>query len=226
MNAVTQLDCESQLAGVVSPVWAHLIEQLFTHGDTFTGRDWRIRGEPAPAEPVRPKGYYGSLLGVLRPGHPRQRILLREALQLTYPYRTATRTGIPELRVPLLGRVPGTGVPPLEGPQGDDSLLWSPRPTRYRDPETRRSIMRDVRRERRRSTGERLLDELVPIARPRGTSGPQVVAREREKEAAERARRRRRSGRRRRRRSTDAYGFGAGTSGGRRRATVSDLYGF
>lgn len=205
LNAVTQLESEQQLVGLVSPIYQALVDQAFEES-SFTGRDYRIKGRPTPAEPTRPRGYFGSALSLLNPaaygipgvseGNPRNRILQRDLLSLAAPYRAIEKGGVPGL------------VDPLEGPQSDDSLLWDPRPMRYRDEDTRRSILRSVEREREERAGGRgLAGGLLPVF-PQTDVSPVILEREREKETAQAGR-----GKKRRRRSQRS-GWGSASRSG------------
>jgi hypothetical protein len=95
----------------------------------------------------------------------RARVVLDQALSLAAPYRAlenATQTG----------------------PQGDDSLLGSERPTRYKRPDIVASI-REEERERPGSTGGRLAQEFLPFV-PRADRSRELAASIRQREGRER----------------------------------------
>lgn len=169
LNALTQMEGAQQIVGLASPLYQVLADQLFEES-SFTGRDFRINGQTTPAESQRPKNYFGSFWSTFIPGRPRNRIAMADLLGLIYPYRLATKTGIPAL-----------GIDALEGPQSDDSLLGSPRPMRYKDEDIKASIQRSIERERK-SGAKGLGPQLLPFT-PTEDLGPVVIAREREKEA-------------------------------------------
>jgi uncharacterized membrane protein YgcG len=209
LNAVTQMESMKQGAGLVSPIYQALLDQAFEMS-SFTGRQWRIEGKPTPGEAERPRNYFGSPMSLLNPGDyaipgvsegkPRNRILQESLMSMAFPYRTAETTGIP-----------GTNVKPLEPSQSDDALLWSPRPMRYADEQA----MSGVKRTRRAQAGKKDLALLLQslAVQPRITAAPQVIKREREKEAAQR--KRRKKGRRRGSGGFSGGGFsGGGFSGG------------
>jgi hypothetical protein len=187
LNAVTQMEDANQSMGLVSPLYQTVADQFFEES-AFTGRDWRVRGQPTPSESERPRNYYTM--------EDRARIALRQTFNLAFPYRVAED---------LL----------LEPSQSDDALAWSPRPLKYKD-ETAKAGVNKTRREwREEGTARHLGGALVPVF-PRVTAAPQVIKREREKEAdqANRAR----GKRKKRRRSSSRYGGGSsnryGGSGG------------
>lgn len=223
LNAITSLERPSQAAGIVSPLYQAAIDQLFAES-SFTGRDFRIKGRPTPAEAQRPDDYFGSILSLLNPGayaipgvsqgHPRNRILQRDLLSLAYPYRLAEDTGLPAVDIPLLGRT-APEQPPFEGPQSDDALVWDPRPMRYKDDETVRSIRRSIERERERAQRGRLplLARIVPVI-PQPDGSRQILERDDEKRVAASGRKSGRSARRRPGARGDGWGAGAGFGSG------------
>jgi uncharacterized membrane protein YgcG len=208
LNSVTQMESMKQGAGLVSPIYQALLDQAFEQS-SFTGRQWRIEGKPTPGEAERPRNYFGSPLSLLNPGsyaipgvsegRPRNRILQEQLLTMAFPYRTAEITGIP-----------GTNVKPLSPSQSDDALLWSPRPMGYKDEQAAAG----VRRTRRAQAGKSRLDLLLQslAVQPRTTAAPQVIQREREKEAAQKHRRMK--GSKRKRKSFGGGGFSGGGFGG------------
>lgn len=205
LNALTQLDGLQQAVGLVSPFYQIIADQAFEES-SFTGRDWRIGGRPTPSESDRPRNYFGHTLGMLRPGSPRNRIAVAELLNLVYPYRVATKTGIPGI------------VDPLAPNQSDDALLGSPRPMRYADPGAQKGVNQSRRAFENQGAGRRLAGAVLPVF-PQRTSSPAVVARELEREAAIRARNARKPGARKKRRrkgTANRYGTGGGSSSGGR----------
>lgn len=189
LNALTQLDGLQQAIGVVSPFYQMLVDQAFEES-SFTGRDWRIGGRPTPAESERPRDYYGSAQGLLNPGaydfpghegSPRNRIAENAVLNLAYPYRVATQTGIPGI------------AKPLEPNQSDDALLWRPQPMTYADKDAAKGVRKSRRDFEREGAGRRLAGSLLPVF-PKRTASPAVVARELEREAAIRKRNRTKPG--------------------------------
>ncbi len=90
----------------------------------------------------------------------RARVYLEQMLDLVAPYRTAEKLT-------------------QEGPQGDDSLLVDPRPTKYKRPDIVESIRKDVERRKSEPTWKRLLRELVPLI-PERSKDPELARRIRE----------------------------------------------
>jgi hypothetical protein len=206
LNALTQLDGLQQAVGLVSPFYQIAVDQAFEES-SFTGRDWRIEGRPTPSESDRPKNYFGSALSVLKPGSPRNRIAAAEVLGLAYPYRVATKTGIPGL------------VDPLQPNQSDDALLGFPQPMQYADPGAQKGVNKSRKEFENKGAGKRLLSSLLPVF-PERTAAPQVVSRELEREASIRKRNARKPGarkKRRRKKRANRYGGSSSSSGGRYR---------
>lgn len=85
----------------------------------------------------------------------RARVFLNAMLSLAAPYRAAQAATQP-------------------GPRGDDALLFSPRPTGYRDPATVASINSDIAAQPK-SVGSRLAQQFVPLI-PRNDSAPELAA--------------------------------------------------
>jgi hypothetical protein len=86
----------------------------------------------------------------------RLRIVLDQALSLAAPYRALEKAT-------------------QSGPQGDDSLLFDPRPTEYK----RADIVESLRRqeaERPQDVGSRLRQEFFPLASPKTDPGPEIAA--------------------------------------------------
>lgn len=186
LNAVTQMEDANQSLGLVSPIYQAVADQFFEES-SFTGRDWRIEGRPTPSEAERPRNYYNN--------EARARIFGNQMLSLLYPYRAASDVL-------------------MEPNQSDDALLFSQQPMRYKDEEAMRGVAKSRRQFRETPIGERILRNLVPVL-SKPTAAPQVIAREREKEADMENRR---TGRRRPRRraryggsSGSRYGGGGGS---------------
>jgi hypothetical protein len=214
LNAVTQLESEQQVVGLVSPIYQALIDQMYEES-SFTGREWRIEGKPTPGEATRPKNYYGSALGAAKfsipgvtEGSPRGRILQRQLLQLAFPYRVAAETGIPGV------------VDPIAESSSDDALLWEPRPMKYKDEEAMAGVRESRRTQRQTPFGERLLSQLAPPLAARPTAAPKVIEREREKEADMRNQR---TGRKKRR--TNPYGGSSAARYGGSSSSGASRYG-
>lgn len=93
----------------------------------------------------------------------RARIFLDQMLGLAAPYRALEKAT-------------------QAGPQGDDSLLWSPRPTKYVKPEILQSIAKGEA-DRPAGVGGRLLREVVPLI-PRPDRAPEIAASIRARNAA------------------------------------------
>jgi hypothetical protein len=184
LNAVTQMEDANQSLGLVSPMYQMVADQLFEES-SFTGRDWRVRGEYTPSESDRPRSYYGA--------GDRARIGLRQLLKLGFPYRVAED---------ML----------LKPSQTDDALAWSPRPLYPKEEEAKQGVARSRTAWREEGAARRLGASLIPVL-PTITAAPQVIKREREKEADMRNRARGRK-KRRRRRSSGVYGGGGGLYGG------------
>lgn len=90
----------------------------------------------------------------------RARIVLDQMLGLAAPYRAAEKAT-------------------QAGPQGDDSLLWSERPTRYKRADIVKSI-RDEEKRRPPTVGGRLLQEFLPLV-PHEDRSPEIAASIRER---------------------------------------------
>jgi hypothetical protein len=100
----------------------------------------------------------------------RARVALASLLGFAYPYRLAKQTG-----------VPGTSIKPMLGPQGQDSLLWSQRPTEYKSEKVKASIEKSVEADRSRGFGGALKEQLFPLTTPARDIGPQLVQADRER---------------------------------------------
>jgi hypothetical protein len=179
LNAVTQMEDGNQSVGLVSPLYQMVADQFFEES-SFTGRDWRVRGQPTPSESERPRNYFTM--------EDRGRIALRQTLNLAFPYRVAEG---------LL----------LEPSQSDDALAWSPRPLKYKDEEAAAGVNKSRRSWEEEGMARHLGGALAPVF-PKITAAPQVIKREREKEAAQDPKRKR--SRRRRRRAASRYGGSGG----------------
>jgi hypothetical protein len=180
LNAVTQMEDGNQAVGLVSPLYQSVADQFFEES-SFTGRDWRVRGQPTPSESERPRNYFTM--------EDRGRIALRQTLNLAFPYRVAED---------LL----------LEPSQSDDALAWSPRPLKYKDEEAAAGVAKSRRSWEEEGTARHLGGALVPIF-PKITAAPQVIKREREKEAAQDPKRKK--SKRRRRSNAARYGGSSGS---------------
>jgi uncharacterized membrane protein YgcG len=191
LNAITQMEDANQSLGLVSPLYQMVADQFFEES-SFTGRDWRVRGEYTPSESERPRNYYGA--------EERGRIALRQLLKLGFPYRVAED---------ML----------LKPSQSDDALAWSPRPLYPKEEEAKAGVARSRRAWREEGETRRLGASLIPVL-PTITAAPQVIEREREKEKAMRDRKKGRRKKRRRSRAGSFGGssggsqFGGGGSGG------------
>lgn len=91
-----------QLMGVLPPFAGMLFDQL-THKSNFKDREWRVDGK-AGEYGAKSKDYGGRV---------RARIIANSLLSLAYPYREIMKELHPET-------------------QGDDSLIVSPRPTKFK----------------------------------------------------------------------------------------------
>jgi hypothetical protein len=173
LNAVTQLDGAQQAVGLVSPLYQALADQMF-HESSFTGQT----GGSAAARRRRldrPRNYFGT-------GSPTS-----ELLGLVYPYRVATKTGIPGVVKPLAAQPVRRCAARLAA--ADDVR----RPGRR---EGRPQVAPDFEDQ---GAGKRLASALLPVF-PQRTSSPAVVSRELEREEAIRVRNSRKPGARKRRR--------------------------
>jgi hypothetical protein len=133
--AATQDRSPSQLVGILPPWVGMIADQVFTES-YFTGKDWRFGGKAAEYGQQVPT----AALGV------RARIALDDALSLTFPYRTAERLT-------------------QEGAHGDDSLLWSERPTRFKGDSAASKLKAKfaARAEAHERENESLLNLLIPL---------------------------------------------------------------
>jgi uncharacterized membrane protein YgcG len=215
LNSVTQMERLSQATGLVSPIFQAAADQAYNQS-SFTGKTFQISGKgrfshvgvPTPAENERTHNYFGSQLSLLNPagysipgvseGRPRNRILERQLLGLAFPFRVAEDLTL--------------------GPtQADDALPWSPRPMRYAPGgEAAKGVGRGRRAWQAEGALRHVAGGLVPVV-PRRTAAPQVIERERQKEAdaANKARGRRKTRRRSRsRRSPSQFSGGGGSFGG------------
>lgn len=186
LNSITQLERPQQIAGFVSPLYQAFADQVFNES-TFTGRPFKINGQPAP---YGPDADYGSFLSLFAPwnyaipglteGHPRNRILERDLLGLAAPYRAAEKA-----------------VPGMLGPQGDDSLLWDPRPTHYsaktrRGREINASIKREIAQQQEQPAWLRALASIGGVI-PQRDVGPVIAQRQLDQAQPKKKHRRQRS---------------------------------
>jgi hypothetical protein len=185
LNAITQMEDANQSLGLVSPLYQMVADQFFEES-SFTGRDWRVRGEYTPSESERPRNYYGA--------EERGRIALRQLLKLGFPYRVAED---------ML----------LKPSQSDDALAWSPRPLYPKEEEAKAGVARSRRAWREEGETRRLGASLIPVL-PTITAAPQVIEREREKEKAMRDRKKGRRKKRRRSRAGSFGGSSGGSQFG------------
>jgi hypothetical protein len=139
----------SQILGLTTPLISIAAEQLFQE-NPFTGKDWALNRQTRAATHEQDHGVNG-------------RVIANRLLNFVYPYRLATKTGIPNVDLPGIGHVPGTGVKPMLGPQGDDSLLWWQRPTKFKDEAIASSVARGIQQEGAR--GGKLADQMLPLFR-------------------------------------------------------------
>jgi hypothetical protein len=205
LNAVTQLDQNQQVLGMVSPMIQMAADQWFEES-SFTGHDWRINGTYAGQESDRSRNYYGSTLGLLNPaayaipglteGKPRNRILERQVLNLAFPYRAWEKAK-------------------LEPSQSDDALAWSPRSLHPKEEEARKGIAKARREWRKEGPGAAVRKEVFPFPflGAKRSEAPAFLKREMEKEADARNRA---MGKKkpRRRRSPSRYGSSSSRYGG------------
>jgi uncharacterized membrane protein YgcG len=195
LNAISQLDNNQQVLGMVSPAVQMAADQMFEES-SFTGKDWRVRGEYTPAESQREAGYYDK-------GMARERIALRQVLNLAFPYRVWERAA-------------------LEPSQSDDALAWSPRPLHPKEAQAKRGIALARRQFHREGPLTAIRNEVFPFPLPgaglgaKRTAAPEFLKRELEKEAAaaNKARGRRKTRRRSRRGGSSQFSGGGGSFGG------------
>lgn len=155
MNAVSEAETFRTLAGVLPPYWHWLISQVAAE-DTFTGRDWRVKGE---SQPRRFLDY--SL-------DERARILAADVLSMFYPYRTA-------MEMATKGAA-----------QGDDSLIFDQRPINYKPGgEADRRNQEKIRKAEQRDPLAYWLDALLTIQPAENVTRPaQFIYKSREEERA------------------------------------------
>lgn len=168
INQLTGIDKLSQVFSVAPPFITMSAEQLL-HRSFFTGSDWRAYGKAAPY--AAKDSSYG--LGA------RARIAFDDAASMLYPYRVAEKMT-------------------QDGPQGDDSILGSPRPISHKDKDLKKQ---DRKKAEFEDANESLLNELI-AALPRPS---------RDKEAAQE--RRDFDNKKTQRRKPRGYGFGGGSYG-------------
>lgn len=101
--------------------------------NSFTEQPFKVDGKSYKA-----KGDPGPDL------EDRGRIVLGQMLSMASPYRTANDIANP-------------------GPQGDDSLLWSPKPTKYKSPDVVASIEKSKREQQEEPIPARVLKSIVPF---------------------------------------------------------------
>jgi hypothetical protein len=156
LNPVVDVATEGPraLGGFVSPV-ANIVSDQIYNRSLFTGRDFRVKGSASYAKNE-------ALTGGVR-----ARIALDDALSIAYPYRLAKKTGIPGIE------------PPQIGTQGDDALLFSPRPLRYKTREAQEKERH--RRALKSSPGRQALEDSFPLGFPKPDDTRRIV-RERQEE--------------------------------------------
>jgi hypothetical protein len=138
-----------RLLGMLPPMVAASLDMAYGKS-AFTNRPLRVLGEHTYAAMEREQS--GKEPGL----EERGRIAAERFLDLFYPYRAAETIA-------------------FEGqPMGDDTLLWDPRPTRYKDDEILKSLARERKRQRSRPTEDRILEELTPFL-PHRTRDPEIA---------------------------------------------------
>jgi hypothetical protein len=119
----------------VAPPWVGWIFDQLAMEAGFSGKDWKVHGRATP---------YNFDAGL--PWQTRARIAFDDTAGIFFPYRVAERLT-------------------QEGPQGDDSFLFSERPTVYKDTTRLAELQRKFgqRRERFEEEHESLIGELFPL---------------------------------------------------------------
>jgi hypothetical protein len=148
-NSLTSIRQPSQLVGMLPPAVSAVADQLF-HRNNFKDAEWKVGGKPSQF------GKKGSdyALGA------RGRIFMEQMLKLAFPYREAEKLT-------------------MLGPQGDDSMLISPRPTKYKKKEIVQAISKSVKEQQKQSKTSRLAQDVVPFIGAPSTD--QVVAKQQAK---------------------------------------------
>ena len=128
VSQITGADKLSQ-AGSVLPPFAVMAAEQLVHRNLFSDKEWRVKGKAAKY------GADGSDYGI----GTRLRIAADDLAGTLFPYRTAEKLT-------------------QSGPQGDDSLLFSPRPVTHKTEEIKQQDRKKLAFE---AANESLLNELV-----------------------------------------------------------------
>lgn len=145
-SAAVDQDNLGQLAGMLPPYAGWAFDQILGES-LYAGRGLRLQSR-APA--------YGEKVPVATPA--RLRVLANDVLSIFAPYRALAK----------LERNPAMGFAEddrLAGTQGDDSLIFAPRPTRYRsdDSISRLRAAEYARQDRFEERNESVLRTLLPM---------------------------------------------------------------
>jgi hypothetical protein len=136
----------SQAIGIAPPWFGWMYNQM-AQENSYTGKDWNVQGKHHAFGQDVP-------LGAL---DVRARILADDILSIAYPKRL-----LQDLEVnPLTMREDER----LHGPQGDDSLLFAPRPTHYKGTTAEGKLQKKFgdRREKFEEDNESLIGLLIPL---------------------------------------------------------------
>lgn len=158
LNTVTEATNLGKLMSLLPPMVGTAFDLAYGKS-SYKGRSLRVRGETGYAATQREST--GERISV----GDSARIALGSGLRLAYPYRAAeqlTQKGVP---------------------QGDDSLLGSPRPTRYKNPEIRKTLAQDQARQQAEGAWSKVAHQLAPYL-PRPSRDPEIAASIRERRGA------------------------------------------
>lgn len=142
LNALVSASEPSQLVGLQSPFAQMIADQVYGK-NSFKGKDFTFGGQ----------NRYQIVQNDEKPNlDERGRIALAQILGIAAPYRIADKIANP-------------------GVQGDDSLLFSPRPTQYKKSDIVANIKDSVEEEKKRGVARKVLEGTVPfIPQPDRTS--------------------------------------------------------
>lgn len=175
MNALTQMRDVTQAPGMLPPVATAAIDQIF-HINSYKDRPWAVHGKPKQHNPT--SGDFG--LGV------RGRIAAESLLKTIGAYRIAESAS-------------------MNGPQGDDSMLFDQRPTKYVQKSIKRSVDESIKQQK--AEPHRALTAAVGVL-PHNSVDPELAARIRENEA-------RKAKRGKKKPHKPSKGYGIGRRGGK-----------
>lgn len=146
LSTFTQSGSLPQIAAGVLPPYATLLLAQVFQVDAFKGKMIKLNRSAETRTPLSPFNF-----------DERARVALRQLLTLYYPYRTAEK------------------ILSYGEPLGSDSLIFSPRPTKYKRGDVVQSIAASMERERARPLARRIGEEVLPFL-PRPSDDKEIAA--------------------------------------------------